>query len=1406
MAISTNGVMLTRLTGALYNQQLSASTYSEILAGNTTAAALNAWANAAVAADFGTKTDLQVATTLITNVGLSSVAGLANWVAAQLTAGGTAKRGETIISLLNSYSNMDTTEAVYGASVATFNTKVDASQALSQTSGNTGGTYAAVSAATPVAAYTLLTGVDLKTTAAGDDVFTSVNTSTSQTLNAGDNINGGAGNDTLNITSTSALAAGTGVTSTGIESVSITATTGAFSLDATTMSGITTVTNSGSTGADVTVSGLTAKVAVNLTGANASTTITHAAAAVVGTADALALTLNGANTTTSGTLTANGFETINVNAVGATGSSALSTALTIADDSLQTLAITGAGATAVIATLSGAGGSVVGTVTGGDGAETLTVTPGTSALLSISTGAGNDRVNLTAIAATHTINGGDGTDTLSTSASITTTTGANISNFETVRVSGGATVALPSTNTVSTFTVAGGAGGTLTNLAASGTVNLTEGGAATVTNTAGWTGTTDAITVNVGATTSTGSTGSLTASNVTATLIETATINNLQASTDISTRTMGVTATSLKTMNVVSSGAAPIVIAGGGTGLTTIDASAVNGAVSTTATTATAGFKLTTGAGADTLTGLTGADTLIGGSGNDSITGGVGQDSLTGGTGVDTFVYSANATGAVVSNQTAPDTISDFTTGTDKITGTGATTFLAGPYTSFTQGNAAALASGLSNVAFFSTADQTLYVQTTGGTQAANDIAIYLPTVTSFAAGDLLLGSMAGGNTIALAAATIPVVNTTASNATSGTLTTALDDAITSAASTALVGTAAAINGGTGTDSLTATLATAGLLTSLTTSGASGVALTSIETVAITTTVGGVVNLGSLPTDLKTLTVSSTDLNGAVSATTTAVSQSITVANTLTTTGSDVTIGAFAGNVVSTGSGADIIRISGSGSNISTGIGNDTIIVSNTNALTGAIGTTTGQKLTVDGGLGTDAITLATGLVGTVNFTTATNLSLAGIETLNLGAVGSTGLTVTTMTGLTSLTATTAGGGCDVTVNMTAAQLGALTLLRNGVIGTIAGTFQVNVSDTSSVTVDLSSIVMTDSAGSSVLANIDGISFAAVTNTANVVTVTMDENIALTGGSGSDVLNITASIGTTLAGSAFETVNFTTIAQAGVTLNATATTVTSNIGGQYTMGAAVTSFTGSGAASFTVIDDNTTTAETFTNSSSAVMTVTMVGDTSTADTIVNNGTGRIVVTQTANTGVNTITLNANGVVDNISLANGVAATTTASVVGLAHLAANRFVVSGFGTNDTITLDVDATVATTTAGSAVGTQAIATAANTTFATTADLVIFGYDIGGTVDVLSADLTGQALINNAGGTLSAAAATYKAYILAYDNGNAYLYSMGPETGGAAVTVTNTGFVAADIKLVGVFTGVALNALGAANFIMGT
>jgi VCBS repeat-containing protein len=67
--------------------------------------------------------------------------------------------------------------------------------------------------------------------------------------------------------------------------------------------------------------------------------------------------------------------------------------------------------------------------------------------------------------------------------------------------------------------------------------------------------------------------------------------------------------------------------------------------------------------GDDTIHGGSGSDTINGNDGNDTIIGGYGGDQLTGSKGDDTFVYlSAND-----SNSTQFDTISDFTSGTDKI-------------------------------------------------------------------------------------------------------------------------------------------------------------------------------------------------------------------------------------------------------------------------------------------------------------------------------------------------------------------------------------------------------------------------------------------------------------------------------------------------------------------------------------------------------------------------------------------------------------------------------------------------------------------------------------------------------------------------------------------------------------------
>jgi len=194
MAIATNGLQIVRIAGAVFNQQLSATDYTEILTANKTAAELNAWANSAVAAEFKGKTTTDIAKAVLANLGLTQP-GLDAWLAGQLTAGGgVAKAGETMLSLLNDYSNMSTTEAIYGASVATFNTKVDASQALSQTTGNAGGTYAAISTANT--ALTLTSATQTSTGTAGDDTFTAG----AGAWGTGDVVNGAAGTDTLNAT------------------------------------------------------------------------------------------------------------------------------------------------------------------------------------------------------------------------------------------------------------------------------------------------------------------------------------------------------------------------------------------------------------------------------------------------------------------------------------------------------------------------------------------------------------------------------------------------------------------------------------------------------------------------------------------------------------------------------------------------------------------------------------------------------------------------------------------------------------------------------------------------------------------------------------------------------------------------------------------------------------------------------------------------------------------------------------------------------------------------------------------------------------------------------------------------------------------------------------------------------
>jgi hypothetical protein len=210
MAISTNGTVLARLAGALYNTQMSNATYSEVKTLDPAALA-----NTLYARDFASSTDLSVATTLVTNLGLTSVTGLANWVAAQLTAAGAGNKGAKIVDLLNGFAQL-TTDTVYGAAAIAFNASVDAALVLSQTTGNAGGTFNAATSPSAIT-FALTVGADVWTGGSGNDTINA----TVATLGSLDVIDGGAGTDTLNIVDTAAVATLGGATFSNIETVKI---------------------------------------------------------------------------------------------------------------------------------------------------------------------------------------------------------------------------------------------------------------------------------------------------------------------------------------------------------------------------------------------------------------------------------------------------------------------------------------------------------------------------------------------------------------------------------------------------------------------------------------------------------------------------------------------------------------------------------------------------------------------------------------------------------------------------------------------------------------------------------------------------------------------------------------------------------------------------------------------------------------------------------------------------------------------------------------------------------------------------------------------------------------------------------------------------------------------------------
>ena len=225
------------------------------------------------------------------------------------------------------------------------------------------------------------------------------------TLNSTDNLDGGAGNDTLVATYDDAVAA----TIANIETLTL-STRGAVTFDFANVSGVTTINSTANTAAADFNNIQALPTIVNVSNNAQNVDIDMAAAAVSGSDDTLALSVT--SNTAGNFIIDTGIETVTIASNGSAGN-------TIAD--LQTttgataLTITGSAALTITASLDAA----LVTVDGSAATGVLNLTNSAAAVTNISTGSGNDVLNIagafvdgSTAASADTITMGDGTDRL----------------------------------------------------------------------------------------------------------------------------------------------------------------------------------------------------------------------------------------------------------------------------------------------------------------------------------------------------------------------------------------------------------------------------------------------------------------------------------------------------------------------------------------------------------------------------------------------------------------------------------------------------------------------------------------------------------------------------------------------------------------------------------------------------------------------------------------------------------------------------------------------------------------------------------------------------------------------------------------------------------------------------------
>ncbi|WP_162559746.1 beta strand repeat-containing protein [Methylobacterium radiodurans] len=1278
-----------------------------------------------------------------------------------------------------------------------------------------------------------VTGIpDTLTGTANNDTF---NAAAPGVLNNGDNISGGAGTDTINVSLNAGLANGTGSaggtilpTLSSVEVVNVTNSSAAFQiLDLSSSAGVTNVNvqNVATVGSGVGVQNIaanTVKLGVSNVGDTGVTgtpvLFTFQNAALAGGSDTVDLTVSNVGTATGTTAATAPAITIQ----GAAGSNSGAETVSLHVNGNTTLAnlnvlTTGGGATGLTKlVIDGSGNLAIGNAAAGTGIDFVGAAGpgsidaskatgnvsialqagGNNDAVSFLGGSGNDTISFNGtLDALDSVDGGAGRDTVQATTFQSVVNAANvIKNVEIVNVAGVVAAggqALDASKITGLDTIVfGGTGAnttTINNAGANFTVGFGNGGSAggtiTVneTNATLGTNTTDVLNVNLGTSTGGGTAqdfGTISAPGVETIAIRTQ--SNSVLTTQGSDAVAITTDASTKAITVAGNEYLTVTANNGGAAIQTFDASASTGGVNTAnvtfanagatirgsgaPTSGTVGFTINNVTVANNLVGGTGNDTIVGGSGNDRIDGGAGtgSDSLTGGTGRDTFVLNANGNAANLASPVV-DTITDFQLGAN------------GDLLDFTNVPNLPVLNGDVSVALVSSLTGALPAAATANNPAGQaEIIVLDASVAALQAGNAqqlnaalfnLGGSGTYGNVIvAYSNSATGNVRLATAQIVGGDITNVTDVAVLSNITTSAF--ASGFAGGTAGAGYTGNLLVGG-----TALGVPGVTFTANKvgfntTLAADSVEGVAVGGGNDTINATAAQLVGATLQGAAGTdtlnitTTTAVDQTVALntievvnftGNTPVGTGLTFTTdAATAATINNTSANASTVTLGSANLTFNGGSVVDTVNFNTSGATANGgdgadVFNVTGTKTgTINGGAGTDVLAITAGAAADI-----TGLSLSSVETLD-------------------------ATNNNNTITLSVAQHNAFTTI------TATGTQTLTLSDAGTLT--LNAGIETYNLGNGTnTATLGGTGTQAInggTGADNIIGSAANlANDTINGNGGIDTLTFTDSAGTfTLATAGGGGAAVTNVEN--VVLNAGATALTLTAGIQ----------TVSSAAAAGIIQANGNSSQTFTGAGAFTVT-----DGTGADTITFTGTAGNTVNATGG-GINTITLNAtNAAADTIGINDGAG---TAGVVA----SANRFVASGFtAANDIVRLDAEQTTAGTASGQNAVIQAANAAGAVTAAATADVLVFNFDAGGAANVLTNDLTGAALLANTGAISTGGAQI--GYIVAYDAGNAYLYSYNSATAGA-----NTDVGAGDIALVGTINNVAVGSLQTANFLVTT